>query len=271
MFLPNSYDYSNLPNRKKPALDLRSLSQLDIRLAHCQNCYAIHPSLQRNQQKQIFCPTCGIQYIVNSPEPAKVIQAYFRDKNLYFNDNDLDIEQYKKLGAIAQRLNTDPNYPLIAALFKAMNLAKKFIHFTSLGISHQFLGALKTVSQGIPVKGIVSLTSHQTYQLDELSEYTHESPNLEIKPMCETIFNWDRIPHQKLIVIDGLIAFKGSANLTLTAWRKAEKNLEEIEVITNMDEVIYLHNRYFSPVWADFSSDGKAIIIDHDNLEDMAA
>lgn len=159
----------------------------------------------------------------------------------------------------------------MAGLLKAMNLAKKFIHFISLGISHQFLGALKTVSQGIPVKGIVSLTSSQTYQLPELSNYTHESPNLEIKPMCETIFNWDRIPHQKLIVIDGLIAFKGSANLTLTAWRKAERNLEEIELITNLEEVIYLHNRYFSPVWADFSSDGKAIIIDHDNLEDMAA
>ncbi|MBD2481176.1 phospholipase D-like domain-containing protein [Planktothrix sp. FACHB-1365] len=271
MFLPNSYDYSNLPNRKTPDLDLRSFSQFDTRLAHCQKCLAIQPNLQRNQQKQIFCPTCGIQYIVNSPEPAKVIQTYFRDKNLYFNDNNLDIEHLKQLGAIAQRLNTDPDYPLMAGLLKAMSLAKKFIHFTSLGISHQFLGALKLTSQQIPVKGIVSLTSSQTYLLPELSNYTHESPKLEIKPMCETIFNWDIIPHQKLIVIDGLIAFKGSANLTVTAWRKAERNLEEIEVITNMDEVIYLHNRYFSTVWADFSSDGKAIMIDYDNLEDMAA
>lgn len=271
MFLPNSYDYPNLPNCKITSLDLRSLSQLDTRLAQCQKCCAIHSSLQRNQQNQIYCPTCEIQYIVNSPTPAKVIQHYFREKNLYVNDNDIDFEQCKKLGAIAQRLNTDPNYPLITGLLKAMSLAKKFIHFTSLGISKDFLLALKLASQRIPVKGIVSLTSHQTYLLPELSNYTHESPNLNIKPMCETIFNWDRIPHQKLIVIDGLIAFKGSANLTLTAWRKAENNLEEIEVITNLDQVIYLHNRYFSPVWADFSSDGNAIIIDEDNIEEMAA
>ena len=158
MFLPNSYDYPDLPNRKTTSLDLRSLSELDTRLAQCPICCAIHSSLKRNQQNQICCRTCEVQYIVNSLKPAKVIQRYFRENNLYVN-NTIDFEHLKQLGAIAQRLNSDPHYSPMTALLETMSLAKKFIHFTSLGISHQFLGALKLISQQIPVKGIVSLTS----------------------------------------------------------------------------------------------------------------
>jgi hypothetical protein len=63
-------------------------------------------------------------------------------------------------------------------------------------------------------------------------------------------------------VIDGLLAFKGSANLTMTGWRKAEIGHEEIEVITDVKKAIALHNRYFSPVWANLSAYGDMIAID---------
>jgi hypothetical protein len=62
-------------------------------------------------------------------------------------------------------------------------------------------------------------------------------------------------------VIDGLVAFKGSANLTLTGWRKAMKGLDHVEVVTNVTEVIDLHNKLFSPVWAQFSKIGDAVRI----------
>src|SRR5262249_21598106 len=51
------------------------------------------------------------------------------------------------------------------------------------------------------------------------------------------------VPHKKLIVIDGLLAFKGSANLTQTAWRSAEQGMDIIEVVSNISEVSRLHNR----------------------------
>lgn len=67
------------------------------------------------------------------------------------------------------------------------------------------------------------------------------------------------MPHQKLTVIDGLLAFKGSANMSKTAWRKVATNLEFAEAVTNIDDVIELHNRYFSPVWAKMSGQGETI------------
>jgi hypothetical protein len=37
--------------------------------------------------------------------------------------------------------------------------------------------------------------------------------------------------------------------------------LDHVEVVTNVNEVIDLHNRLFSPVWASFSKVGAAIRI----------
>jgi hypothetical protein len=72
-------------------------------------------------------------------------------------------------------------------------------------------------------------------------------------------------------VIDGLMAFKGSANLTQTAWRKAARGYDEVEVLTDVEKVINLHNSYFSPVWADLSEYGDAIAINNSMIDGSAA
>ena len=54
-------------------------------------------------------------------------------------------------------------------------------------------------------------------------------------------------------MIDGLIAFKGSANLTVSGWRRAAEGRDIIECVTDVKQVVQLHNRYFSPIWDEFS------------------
>jgi phosphatidylserine/phosphatidylglycerophosphate/cardiolipin synthase-like enzyme len=56
-------------------------------------------------------------------------------------------------------------------------------------------------------------------------------------------------PHQKLVVVDGLVAFKGSMNLTNAGMRRADRGLDVSEVVTNFKEVTALNNKYFAPVW----------------------
>jgi len=70
------------------------------------------------------------------------------------------------------------------------------------------------------------------------------------------------MPHQKLVVIDGLLAFKGAANLTLAGWRKAAQGRDVVEVVTDVDEVIDLNNRLFSPIWAELDDFGDSIRMD---------
>lgn len=245
-----------------PTLDILRLLNFEQPLAQCQKCLAILPGLSRNHKRQIYCPHCGVEYIVNSNFPTELVRSHFRKQHLYINDIENIFEHCQKLASIADCIQQNtPNYPPMRGLLAAQNQAQRFIHFTTYGISHQFLGACKSIAQRILVRGIVSVPSDQDSLLPELENYKNEAPNLEIKTVRASSCNWGKLPHQKLIVIDGLLAFKGSANLTLTAWRKAQSGYEEIEVVTDVAKVINLHNRYFSPIWAKFSNYGEKIAI----------
>jgi len=105
----------------------------------------------------------------------------------------------------------------------------------------------------VPIRGVVTNAEGETVR--ELKEFPSEAPRLQIQVFGSGDRVYD-VPHQKLIVVDGLVAFKGSANLTLSGWRKAEKGLDLLEVVTDVDQVIKLHNEYFAPLWgkhSDFS------------------
>ena len=121
------------------------------------------------------------------------------------------------------------------------------------------IGAMKMAAQRVTVRGVVSNVEGNT--LSELTDHESEAPKMDIK-VYGSEKGWADMPHQKLIVIDGLLAFKGSANLTLNEWRSAALGKDFIEVVTNIGETIDLHNRYFSPVWAELSSIGDSIIME---------
>jgi hypothetical protein len=258
-------------HRDKSNFDIQNLLYFQQPLAQCQKCLAILPRMPRNQLRQIYCPVCRVQYAIFSNFQIKQFQSYFRNQGLYVEINN-PIEQCKQLASIAIGMQqSSPDYPPIKGLLQALNQAQCFVHVTSWGISHQFLGYLKMAAQRVKVQGIVSLPPDQAWLLPELECYKNEAENLQIKAICASSHRWDELPHQKLVVIDGLMAFKGSANLTQTAWRKAGIGYDEVEVVTDVEKVIDLHNRYFSPVWADLSKYGDTITIGESMIDGSAA
>jgi hypothetical protein len=116
-------------------------------------------------------------------------------------------------------------------------------------MSHMPLGALKLVAQKIDVRGNVS--NPGPFLVDETTKYSDEAPRLTLRLLEEGNSRMQRsqLPHQKLIVIDGLLAFKGSANLTLSGWRQAAIGRDVIEVETHVRQVQELHDRFFCLVW----------------------
>ncbi len=151
-------------------------------------------------------------------------------------------------------------------LFDALLDSNQFIHFTSYGITHQLIGALKLASRKVQVCGVVSLKpSDKDWDTtrSELEDTNGEFPGFRVR-VVEAGKDQD-FPHQKVLVIDGLLAFKGSTNLTLSAWRKSARRLDLLEVVTNTSEVIKLNNEYFSPVWA--SGGVETIIMGEDRPE----
>jgi phosphatidylserine/phosphatidylglycerophosphate/cardiolipin synthase-like enzyme len=287
-----------------PTFDISSLLDFMPPRYLCEKClaldtyiprYPIHPTAEElgsgnsSEQKLIpmhrVCPVCNVKYIYaheyTDQEDSgrlnplsyrgwrlnRLTERYLKNRG-YSIQFDNVIEHARNLADNARNLQNprrhNPHYPPLRVLFQALSQAKHFVHFTTYSINIPMIFALKIAAQRIPIRGIVSLADSESIRA-ELTGFTAEAPNLSIK-----IYNkdgiWADIPHQKLIFIDGLIAFTGSTNLSISAWRKALQSRDTIEAITENQEVVRLHNRYFSPFWAELSDIGGSIIIGADEV-----
>jgi hypothetical protein len=225
----------------------------------CEKCLALlvgAPSAKYPENPR--CPVCDVQYEPTEEYSRNRADAYLRNQGLSIEIENL-LEHCTGLAEAMQTRNVfGKAIPPLYLLLATVSRAKKFVHFTSFGISEFFMGALKLKAHTIQVRGIVSNVDERT--LDEITSLKDDVPSgqLEIQHYLRNEA-WEEAPHQKLIVIDGLVAFKGSANLTLPGWRKAAKGRDHVEPVTNVNEVIGLHNKLFSPVWASRSKCGDSI------------
>ncbi|MFN8526987.1 MAG: phospholipase D-like domain-containing protein [Anaerolineae bacterium] len=255
-----------------PGFDIESLLRFAPPEYLCERCCAILPPMPQTtpdggQPPALRCPVCGVLYVATDeyPYPANYLAA--RGLNVHFRDL---FAHSRELARVARDLRgavqggavlNETRYPPMRALLEALHSAQQFVHFTTYGISALLLGSLKMAALRVDVRGVVSGVKHESVY-KELTEYRDEAPRLQTRVYQQ---DGQYFPHQKIIVIDGLMAFKGSANLTDFGWRKAAQGREVIEIVTDVKEVIDLHNRYFSPVWASFepgnAEDNTAIVM----------
>jgi hypothetical protein len=230
----------------------------------CPRCRAILGNqVESDDQGVAACQTCGSRLIPDpcdycngkppGQRPCLEVEAFLRD---WWSVVDIpDLPKHRAQLLTASKLVTGEDRHMgsvLTGLFQSLAAAKGFVHFTSWGISHLMLGALKLLSeQDVSVNGIVSGAYPSV--IEEVTKPTSDESlmmNIVAFPREESL----SAPHQKLLVIDGLLAFKGSANLTTTAWRKAAEHREMIEVVTDPAEIAKLHNRYFSKAWLQWGS-----------------
>jgi len=245
--------------------DIESLLHFKPPRYLCQKCKGIFPEVFSDYKLNIAeCPICRVKYLPTTDYSAFTFGKYLDNSGFGLKFDNL-IEHCRKYGTILKKLKDHveknsffDDYPPMRALLDTFLNAQKFIHFSSYGISLVLYGALKAISQKVNIRGIIS--NVKSDQLDELTKHKDEAPQIDLRIFQRGEELKDRlgIPHQKFIIIDGLIAFKGSANLTLDGWRKFEVGREIIEFVTDVNEAIELNNRYFSPIWAE-ASDVKEI------------
>jgi len=151
------------------------------------------------------------------------------------------------------------SWPTMRLLLEILARAKLFVHFTSWGISHVLIGALKATSMRVPVYGFASNVASSARA--ELTHFPDEAPGLAVRliPSSQAVYD---APHQKIVVVDGLLAFKGSTNLTNAGLRRADRALDVTEVETNVGRVSELNNKYFAPVWKRLTAPGETYEMD---------
>ncbi len=221
--------------------DLDSLLNFSPPEYLCERCFALlalSPDVRVGR-----CPVCGVSYVPTAEFPT--CGTYLESKQLRLRFND-PLAHGRELALIARQGRANaPDYPPMRALLAALAAAEQFVHVTTYGVSALLLGALKLAAQRVDVRGVVSGVKNDGI-LRELTAYPEEAPRLDAR-----LFQQDnpRFPHQKIIVVDGMLAFKGSANLTDFGWRKAATGGEVVEFVTDLRDVAELHNRFFSPAW----------------------
>lgn len=203
------------------------------------------------------CPACGMRFIRPLPLSSTVTDGMFR-YNYSFPmqhgqpairiDHGDNLEDHARQLASAAQLLQDPDadLPHLRVLMVLLQQARSFVHLTSYGISQYMIGVLRAVAQRVEVAGIVA--GIDPNERREIEGFGLEAPGLQIH-IAEGDSSNDR-PHQKLLVVDGLVAVHGSPNLTQQAWRKVAKGMELSQVATSLQQVTHLNNRFFAPFWA---------------------
>jgi hypothetical protein len=267
----------------KMPFDIASLHAFAPAKYQCEKCLALlttglYPWVQP-KAPALTCPICRVRYLPSEDFPSYGWKKYVdRYGPSCLNTKDA-LVQAQHLGEIAVRMRfyqqeqehehrTILGDVPLRGLLKALSIAQKFVHFTTYGgIPHILIGALKVTAQRVHVRGIVSgargeILSENT--VSELTNYRDEAPEMHVKIYDSSHTGFTTMPHQKLIIIDGLLAFKGSANLTLAGWRKAAQGRDVVEVVTDIDQVIQLNNHLFAPIWAELSELGETILMEPD-------
>jgi hypothetical protein len=229
-----------------PGFDITSILDFQPPRWICPACRGLMPSIKYDYDKELkqgshSCRTCAVEYIdaADDDDPwggKRSVYDHFREEGLLIDHKDL-FAHATALAEVVQKSRgkrySEP-WPTMRTFFEVISRAPYFVHFTSWGISHVMIGALKMASMRVPVYGFVSNVDANTRA--ELTEYPQEALKLTAKviPSDQGIYD---APHQKLVIVDGLVAFKGSTNLTNAGLRRADRKLDVSEAVTDFSQV----------------------------------
>lgn len=198
------------------------------------------------------CPICSLRF---ARDLSHRCWPDFRAKLLKFYSAEIPseniLEHSRSLAKTLADFRDGKQKPL-GLLFELIARSKHFVHFATYNLTSEMIGLLAMAATRISVRGIVGERLDRPsdiYKTEALNAFSQEVYQLHIQLSTEE--GLYEGTHQKLYIFDGLVALIGSPNLTLTAWRKLEEDKELLEIVTDLDRVRMLNNRYFSKHFRD--------------------
>lgn len=217
----------------------------------CERCRAILLESPLDPSSQAArCPVCGVEYLATEEYPPQRVGDYLRDSGLSLDlpDPEAHRQQLAALANDARRgLVAKGSYsPVVGALLESLQKARWFIHFTSRGKDQTLMAAVRQLASRIPVRGVFF---DPTADLESQSPRAASKLSLRTSPRRCPRDGMELSPYQTLVVVDGLIAFHGGLDLSLRGRIRAAQGLDVMEAVLDPQQVLRLHNRFFSPAW----------------------
>lgn len=237
--------------RDPSGFDITSILDFKPPTFVCPECRGLFDTLRNERTVQgsqesfkVYCPVCNTQFVYAENDTDVTYLGYMRNSGHVIKHDNL-FDHARRLAEIVKRSEAQ-RWPTRRLFFETLSNSRHFVHFASWGISHVFIGAFTLASVRVPVYGFVS--DVETSAKNEMIENNADAPRLKAKVVNSREAAFDA-PHQKIVVIDGLLAFKGSMNRTNAGSRRADRDLDILDVVTDFRQVTDLNNRYFAPVW----------------------
>lgn len=226
--------------------DVRSLAKASFPVALCPRCAAILPPntlslVPRDGCCRAQCPVCGQQWLLRNPKAGW--RQLFHAASSWVQLEE-PFEHARDLALAVDFFEEVNRCVPFHFLLDLLRLSQSFVHFATWSITDAMLGILAATAARVQVRGVVGAMDNR--QQEVLETFASET-NLHVVVYGDRS-NWEG-PHQKVLVIDGIVAAEGSANLTHTAWRKISERRENLRLVTDLDEVRELNNRYISSHW----------------------
>jgi hypothetical protein len=140
----------------------------------------------RRESKALIysCPVCKVSFVYpgwdDNPTSVPSMFGYggyrIAEADMLAHARSLAMIIQSSKGIFSWKKEPEP-WPTMRLLLEMLARAKLFVHFTSWGISHVLIGALKATSMHVPVYGFVS--NVESGARVELTEYPDEAPKLK--------------------------------------------------------------------------------------------
>lgn len=248
--------------------DIRTLVEFAPPVARCPRCLGLwNEDFGRLGLERFSCPVCSSEFhppafpfLTDISSGSAVFTGHATYNTAAFSSVGLSpalridlgeepLSHAMSLARVASELRgADDDRPPLQSLMRLFLTSRSFIHVTTFGLDEFTLGLLELAAQRVYISAAVSGLDKKMDKA--LGPTGAEAPALEVRVEGHRFGDLGDQNHGKLIVVDGLLAITGSANLTHKAWRKAEVSMEIVDVVTDISRVVELNNRYFSPTWA---------------------
>lgn len=217
-----------------------------------ENCFQCRTGISWHAHPE--CPICGLRYLPSDAHSQGRIGRILAAEQSYLwavrHSNELLytawLLQCQRLGEIAEGIR-DSATSVHHGVLNALSVAQSFVHFVMVDPPiPELVGVLLVVAERVPVRGIILSVQPDEQRIVIPAQWFHPRFDVHVLSIPSESY---AAPSQWTIFLDGLLMLQSRTGYVHPPGNDLPIFAVD-EVLTTIDLVTDVHNRYFAPLWA---------------------